>query len=110
MNSDFMTSIANFFNGGGLIIIMMVVLMLVMIIPQRKREKKIKDMLAAIKVGDRVRTIGGIYGTVSALRDDIVTLTVGPDKVRLVFARGAIANVENVPVEATMDDGVAETK
>lgn len=76
-----------------------------MIIPQRKREKKIKDMLAAIKVGDRVRTIGGIYGTVSALRDDIVTLTVGPDKVRLVFARGAIANVENVPVEATMDDG-----
>lgn len=51
MNSDFMTSIANFFNGGGLIIIMMVVLMLVMIIPQRKRDKKIKQMLAAIKTG-----------------------------------------------------------
>ena len=44
MNSDFMTSIANFFNGGGLIIIMMVVLMLVMIIPQRKRDKKIKPV------------------------------------------------------------------
>ena len=41
MNSDFMTSIANFFNGGGLIIIMMVVLMLVMIIPQRKRDKTV---------------------------------------------------------------------
>ena len=60
MNSDFMTSIANFFNGGGLIIIMMVVLMLVMIIPQRKRDKKIKQMLAAINTGDRVRTIGGV--------------------------------------------------
>ncbi|MEE0766994.1 MAG: preprotein translocase subunit YajC [Oscillospiraceae bacterium] len=110
MPSDALSGISSFMSSGGLLIILMIGMFALMIIPQRKREKKIKDMLAAIKVGDRVRTIGGIYGTVSALRDDIVTLTVGPDKVRLVFARGAIANVENVPVEATMDDGVAETK
>ncbi|MPN55728.1 hypothetical protein SDC9_203412 [bioreactor metagenome] len=97
-------------SGGGLLILLMVGMFALMIIPQRKREKKIKDMLAAIKVGDRVRTIGGIYGTVSAIKEDIITLMVGPDKVRLVFARGAIASVENVAVEATMDDGVAETK
>ena len=110
MPSDALSGISSFMSSGGLLIILMIGMFALMIIPQRKREKKIKDMLADIKVGDRVRTIGGIYGTVSALRDDIVTLTVGPDKVRLVFARGAIANVENVPVEATMDDGVAETK
>lgn len=110
MPSDALSGISSFMSSGGLLIILMIGMFALMIIPQRKREKKIKDMLAAIKVGDRVRTIGGIYGTVSALRDDIVTLTVGPDKVRLVFARGAIANVENVSVEATMDDGVAETK
>ncbi len=110
MPSDALSGISSFMSSGGLLIILMIGMFALMIIPQRKRETKIKDMLAAIKVGDRVRTIGGIYGTVSALRDDIVTLTVGPDKVRLVFARGAIANVENVPVEATMDDGVAETK
>ena len=110
MPSDALSGISSFMSSGGLLIILMIGMFALMIIPKRKREKKIKDMLAAIKVGDRVRTIGGIYGTVSALRDDIVTLTVGPDKVRLVFARGAIANVENVPVEATMDDGVAETK
>ena len=110
MPSDALSGISSFMSSGGLLIILMIGMFALMIIPQRKREKKIKDMLAAIKVGDRVRTIGGIYGTVSALRDDIVTLTGGPDKVRLVFARGAIANVENVPVEATMDDGVAETK
>ena len=110
MPSDALSGISSFMSSGGLLIILMIGMFALMIIPQRKREKKIKDMLAAIKVGDRVRTIGGIYGTVSALRDDIVTLTVGPDKVRLVFARAAIANVENVPVEATMDDGVAETK
>ena len=110
MPSDALSGISSFMSSGGLLIILMIGMFALMIIPQRKREKKIKDMLAAIKVGARGRTIGGIYGTVSALRDDIVTLTVGPDKVRLVFARGAIANVENVPVEATMDDGVAETK
>ena len=89
MPSDALSGISSFMSSGGLLIILMIGMFALMIIPQRKREKKIKDMLAAIKVGDRVRTIGGIYGTVSALRDDIVTLTVGPDKVRLVFARGA---------------------
>ena len=110
MPSDALSGISSFMSSGGLLIILMIAMFALMIIPQRKREKKIKDMLAAIKVGDRVRTIGGIYGTVSAVRDDIITLTVGPDKVRLVFARGAISNVENVAVEATMDDGVADVK
>ena len=102
MNSDFMTSIANFFSSGGLIIVMMVVLMLVMIIPQRRRDKKIKQMLAAIKTGDRVRTITNV-------KDDVITISVGPDRVQLVFARGAIANVEDVAVENTMDDGAVKS-
>lgn len=63
-------------------------------------------MLAAIKVGDRIRTIGGIYGTVTSVRDDIVTISVGPDKARLVFARGAIASIEDSNVENTMTDEV----
>ena len=102
--SDFLSTIGQFFQGPGLMIVMMIVLLLVMIIPQRKRDKKIKDMLASIKVGDRVRTIGGIYGTVTNIKDDIITISVGPDKARLVFARGAIANVEDVAVENTMEE------
>lgn len=103
------SGLSEFFSNNGsmiLIILMMVVLFAVMIIPQRRRDKKIKDMLAAIKVGDRVRTIGGIYGTVTSIKDDIITLSVGPDKARLVFARGAIANVEDSPVENTIEDGI----
>ena len=98
-----MSSLGSFFSGSGMLIIMMIVLLLVMIIPQRKRDKKIKDMLASIKVGDRVRTIGGIYGTVTNIKDDIITISVGPDKARLVFARGAIA-VEDAAVENTMEE------
>ena len=106
--TDFFASIVEFFSGSGLIIILMVVLLLVMIIPQRKRDKKIKNMLASIKVGDRIRTIGGIYGTVTSIKDDIITVSVGPDKARLVFARGAIANVEDSPVENTIEDNAVK--
>ena len=105
--SDFFSSIGGFFaanSGTVMLVVMMVVLLLVMIIPQRKRDKKIKEMLNSIKVGDRVRTIGGIYGTVTNIKDDIITVSVGPDKARLVFARGAIANVEDVPVENTIEE------
>ncbi len=99
--------------GGWTLIIMLVLmvgLFLVMSIPQRKREKKVKEMLSAIKPGDRVRTIGGIYGTVTSVKDDVITLSVGPDKVRLVFARGAISTIEDAPVEATIDGDVKEVK
>lgn len=110
MNSDVMGGIGSFFSSYGLLIIVMIAMFAIMIIPQRRREKKVKTMLAALKPGDRIRTIGGIYGTISSIRDDVVVLAVGPDKVKLVFARGAISQVEDVGVENTMNEELAETK
>ena len=104
MDTQVVSGIQGFMSNGGMLIILMIALFAVMIIPQRKREKKIKDMLANLKPGDRVRTIGGIYGTITAINDDVVTISVGPDKVRLVFIRGAIASVEDSPVENTIED------
>ncbi len=97
--------------GGGLmsflpIILIFVVLIVVMIVPQRRREKKVKEMLNAIKVGDRVRTIGGIYGTVTSLKDDVVIIQTGPDKARLVFARGAISQIDDKGAENTLNEEV----
>lgn len=104
MDTQVVSGIQGFMSNGGMLIILIIALFAVMIIPQRKREKKIKDMLANLKPGDRVRTIGGIYGTITAIKDDVVTISVGPDKVRLVFIRGAIASVEDSPVENTIED------
>ena len=104
MDTQVVSGIQGFMSNGGMLIILMIALFAVMIIPQRKREKKIKDMLANLKPGDRVRTIGGIYGTITAIKDDVVTISVGPDKVRLVFIRGAIASVEDSPVENNIED------
>ena len=78
---------------------MLVVFYFMLIRPQKKKDKAVKDMLAALKVSDRVCTIGGIYGTVIGLKDDTVTLAVGAQKTSRVFARWAIRSVEDAPLE-----------
>ena len=81
-------------------VLIVVVFWLFLIRPQRKKDKKIKEMLAALKVGDRVCTIVGIYGTITNIRDEnTITLAVGPQDVPVVFARWAIRNVEEITVE-----------
>ena len=106
MSSTLTSGVSSFFGSYGILIVLMIAMFAIMIIPQRRRDKKVKDMLGSHKAGDRVRTIGGIYGTISSIKDDTVILLVGPDKVKLVFARGAIAQVEDAGVENEMTQEV----
>lgn len=92
-----------------ILIVIVVVMMIVSSRSNKKRQKQYEDMLAEIKPGTRVRTIGGIYGTVTKVQDDVVIVSVGPDKARLVFTKQAIANIEDAPVEATIDGEIRET-
>ena len=55
-------------------------------------------MLSNIKVGDNIKTIGGIYGKVVSIKEDLVTIESGQSTI--VFAKGAIATVESADVEA----------
>ena len=80
-------------------VLMFAVFYFLLIRPQRKKDKKVKDMLAALKVGDRISTIGGIFGTITAIKDDTIELNVGKDNVKLIMARWAIRQVEDAPVE-----------
>ncbi|MPN33594.1 hypothetical protein SDC9_181083 [bioreactor metagenome] len=82
-----------------MMVVMVGVFYFLLIRPQRKKDKAVKDMLAAIKTGDRICTIGGIYGTVTQLKDDTVTLAVGAQKTQLVMARWSIRSVEDAAVE-----------
>jgi len=74
------------------------VIILMMIIPQRKRKKQLQELMESIKPGKMVKTIGGLYGKVVAVKEDLVTIEALPDKVRLVFTKGAIASVEDSDV------------
>jgi len=63
--------------------------------PESKRRKEREQLLNAVKVKDRVITVGGIHGTVLDIQKDEVTLLVDARKdVRLRFRRSAIDFVE----------------
>ena len=80
-------------------ILIIVLLYFMMIRPQRKKEKETKKMLAAMKVGDKVTTIGGICGKISKIKDDYVYLETGSigtptEKSYIKMERSAIKSVE----------------
>ena len=81
------------------LILMGVVFYFFLIRPQRKKDKKVKEMLAALKPGDRVTTIGGIYGTIMSIKDETITLAIGSQRTEMVVTRWAIRQVEEVSVE-----------
>jgi preprotein translocase subunit YajC len=58
--------------------------------PQQQRQKQQRELMASLAPGDRVITIGGVYGTVSALDGDRVAVEIAPGVV-VEFARSAIA-------------------
>ena len=80
-------------------VLIFVVFYFMLIRPQRKKDKQVKEMLNNLKAGDRVCTIGGIYGTIVGIKDDTVTLSVGRDNLSMVVARWGIRSVEEVSIE-----------
>ena len=81
------------------LILIFVVFWFMLIRPQRKKDKQVKEMLNNLKAGDRICTIGGIYGTIVGIKDDTVTLSVGRDNLTMVVARWGIRSVEEVTIE-----------
>jgi preprotein translocase subunit YajC len=71
----------------------------VLIAPERKNRKKRNLMLADMKKGDKVMTSSGMYGSVTQIQDDVVTLQVA-DGVRLRFSREAIQTIVDPKEEA----------
>ena len=80
------------------LILIFVIFYFMLIRPQRKKDKEAKKMLESLKVGDRICTIGVIYGTIVRIKDDVLTIEVGEQKTQLVFARWAVRNVEQLSV------------
>ena len=72
--------------------------------PQKKQENETKKMLAALKKGDKIVTIGGIYGTVSSVKENSVVVKVD-DNAKIEFTKSAISKVINETTEKA-----AETK
>ncbi len=68
------------------------ILYLLLIRPQQQRQKKLDQMLKALKKGDRVLTTGGIIGIVVGLDDSKAVLRIA-DEVKVEFTKSAIVQV-----------------
>lgn len=75
------------------LIIVFVVFYFIIIRPQQQQQKKRQQMLSELKKGDKVITIGGIHGEITALHDDDVMLRIA-DKVEIRIARAGISRVK----------------
>lgn len=81
-------------SGGGISMLIMMVLIIVvmyffMIRPQQKKQKELAKFRSSLQKGDKIVTIGGIYGKIADINDQYVTVEVGGD-VRIKFDKSAI--------------------
>lgn len=110
-------------NSGSMLmfIVLMIAMFAIMIIPQRKREKQKRQMLAALQVGDTIRTIGGIIGKIAKVKDDEILIYTGivgnpSERSMMRFSIGAVETVikkgngGKSAVEDTDDEAEEETE
>ncbi len=73
------------------IVLMIVIFYFLLIRPSQKKEKDRKKMIDAIQKGDKVLTVGGIYGVVVSVKPDegIVVLKIS-DGAKVEFAKSSI--------------------
>jgi preprotein translocase subunit YajC len=64
--------------------------------PQQQRAKEHKKLLDDLKKGDAIITQGGIYGKVTNIADQVVTVEIA-DKVRVRIARSHVAGLASSP-------------
>jgi len=77
-------------------ILIIAIFYFLLIRPQRKKEKETQNMLSAIKVGDKITTIGGMVGTITKIKDEKVIFETGPktEPHQITIERWAIKAVE----------------
>jgi preprotein translocase subunit YajC len=66
---------------------------LLVLMPMRKRQRKVQEFQAALKVGDRVVTTGGIHGQITKVTDQVVQLQIAQN-VRIDIAKAAVGGMQ----------------
>lgn len=75
------------------LVLMFGLMYLFLIRPQKKKEKKLRDQISAMIVGDSVVTIGGVVGRIVNLKDDEVTITTSVANTLITFKKSSINTI-----------------
>ncbi len=65
----------------------------IILMPMRKRQKKVAEFREALKVGDKIVTTSGIYGSITKLNDRSVQVQIA-DRVRVEMSRAAVGGYQ----------------
>ena len=74
-----------------MIVAMFAMLYFFMIRPENKRKKQAQAMRDSLTVGDEITTIGGIIGTICAVKENTIVIETGADRVRIEFTKWAVS-------------------
>lgn len=78
---------------GFLMILLMIAFFYFFLIrPENKKKKEAAAMRESLKVGDQITTIGGVVGTICAIKEETIVVETGADRVRIEFTKWAISS------------------
>jgi len=75
-----------------MIVLMFAMLYFFMIRPENKRKKEAENLRNSLTSGDEITTIGGITGTVCAVKENTIVIESGADRVRLEITKWAVSS------------------
>ena len=85
MNSEMMSTVF-------MLVLMFAMLYFFMIRPENKRKKEAQNMRDSLAIGDEITTIGGITGTICAVKENTIVIETGADRVRIEFTKWAVSS------------------
>lgn len=74
-------------------ILVLAIFYFVILLPMKRKQKKVQQFLDTLKVGDRIVTNSGIYGTIAKITDRTVKVQIA-DKVNIELSKAAIAGYQ----------------
>ena len=75
-----------------LLVLMFAMLYFFMIRPENKRKKEAENLRNSLVVGDEITSIGGITGTVCAVKENTIVIETGADRVRIELTKWAVSS------------------
>lgn len=84
-----------------MLVVMLAIFYFLLIRPENKKKKELAKMRSELTIGDEVTTIGGIIGTICAVKEDSIVIETSADRVRVEFAKWAISTKGAQTTEAT---------
>lgn len=88
--------------GIGMIVLFGAIMYFMIYLPQKRRDKKLKEQMDKLCIGDKVVTIGGLVGVVARIEEDQITIYTSAANTPVAYTKAAIQTV--IPRNAESDE------